>query len=151
MDNSLAAYPFFHSERDSFCRPHIGQRHIYINLTSPQQISKKLAWHTCLPHQDNDLMFRRKEKIANDIVLEVLRQQGLETPLLQRRLLSAWDDVVPPIVARYTGQKFIRNQTLMVKITNPALRADIGMMRTELKNKLNAAVGSQVIAEVKFF
>ena len=96
-------------------------------------------------------MFRRKEKIANDIVLEVLRQQGLETPLLQRRLLSAWDDVVPPIVAIYTGQKFIRNQTLMVKITNPALRADIGMMRTELKNKLNTAVGSQVIAEVKFF
>ena len=151
MDNSLAAYPFFKIERDSFCSPHTGQRHIYINLTSPQQISKKLVWHTCLPHQDNDLMFRRKEKIANDIVLEVLRQQGLETPLLQRRLLSAWDDVVPPIVARYTGQKFIRNQTLMVKITNPALRADIGMMRTELKNKLNAAVGSQVIAEVKFF
>lgn len=151
MDNSLAAYHFFHSELDSFCSPHTGQRHIYINLTSPQQISKKLVWHTCWPHQDNDLMFRRKEKIANDIVLEVLRQQGLETPLLQRRLLSAWDDVVPPIVARYTGQKFIRNQTLMVKITNPALRADIGMMRTELKNKLNAAVGSQVIAEVKFF
>lgn len=151
MDNSLAAYPIFHSERDSFCSPHTGQLHIYINLTYPQQISKKLVWHTCWPHQDNDLMFRRKEKIANDIVLEVLRQQGLETPLLQRRLLSAWDDVVPPIVARYTGQKFIRNQTLMVKITNPALRADIGMMRTELKNKLNAAVGSQVIAEVKFF
>ncbi|MGM9713109.1 MAG: DUF721 domain-containing protein [Prevotella sp.] len=96
-------------------------------------------------------MFRRKEKIANDIVLEVLRQQGLETPLLQRRLLAAWDSVVPPIVARYTGQKFIKNQTLMVKITNPALRADISMIRSELRDKLNAAVGSQVIAEVRIF
>lgn len=114
-------------------------------------IIKKRVWDSCRPHPSIDLMFRRKEKIANDIVLEVLRQQGLETPLLQRRLLREWDNVVPPVVAKYTGQKFIRNQTLMVKITNPALRADIGMMRTELKNKLNAAVGSQVIAEVKFF
>lgn len=96
-------------------------------------------------------MFRRKPQIANDLILQVLRLQGLETPLLQHRLIAAWDEVVGKTVSRYTGEKFIKNQTLMVKITNPALRADLSMMRTELKDKLNAAVGSQVIAEVKIY
>ncbi len=96
-------------------------------------------------------MFRRKVKPVNDIVLELLRTQGLETPLLQKRLMDAWDTVVGPTIAAYTGQKFIKNQTLMVKITNPSLRADLNMMRTELKDKLNAAVNAQVIAEVRLF
>lgn len=96
-------------------------------------------------------MRRRKEKIANDIVLEILRSQGLETPLLQRRLLAAWEDAVGPVVTRYTGEKFIKNQTLMVKLINPALRADMNMIRTSLKDKLNNAVGAQVITEIKFY
>ena len=96
-------------------------------------------------------MQRRKQKLANDIVLEILRSQGLETPLLQRRLLAAWDTTVGATIARYTGEKFIKNQTLMVKITNPALRADMNMIRTELKDKLNHAIGAQVISEIKFY
>lgn len=96
-------------------------------------------------------MFRRKVQPVNDLVLQFLRSQGLETPLLQHRLLNAWDDVAGATISRYTGEKFIKNQTLMVKITNPALRADISMMRTQLRDRLNAAVGAQVIADVKLF
>lgn len=96
-------------------------------------------------------MFRRKEKIANDIVRELLRSQGLETPLMQRRLINAWDEVVGSMVARYTGEKFIQNQTLMVKINNPALRADLNMSKTRIKDRLNIAVGAQVISDIKFY
>lgn len=96
-------------------------------------------------------MFRRKPQQADDIVMQILRMQGLETPLMQHRIISSWDDVVGPVVARYTGQKFIKSQTMMVKITNPALRADLNMMRTQIKDKLNNAVGAQVITEVRFF
>lgn len=96
-------------------------------------------------------MFRRKVKPVSDIVAELLRSQGLETPLMQRRLIESWESVAGEVVARYTESKFIKNQTLMVKITNPALRSDLNMMRTILKDKLNAAVGSQVIADVKIY
>ena len=96
-------------------------------------------------------MRKRKERIASDIVMQVLRLQGLETPLLQRRLINAWDDVVGEAVARYTREKFIKNQTLMVKIDHPALKADLNMMRTSLKDRLNIAVGAQVIADVRIY
>lgn len=96
-------------------------------------------------------MFRRKPKPVTDIVLQILRMQGLETPLLQRRLIMAWDDVAGNVISRYTADKFIKNQTLMVKITNPSLRADLNMRRTQLKDKLNEAVGSAVINDVRFY
>lgn len=94
-------------------------------------------------------MFRRKVKPVNDIVLELLRTQGLEAPLQQRRLIDAWDQVVGQMISQYTKEKYIKNQTLFVRISNPSLRADLNMMRTELKDKLNSAVNAQVIAEVR--
>ncbi|MBO5426866.1 MAG: DUF721 domain-containing protein, partial [Prevotella sp.] len=62
-----------------------------------------------------------------------------------------WEETAGALAARYTGEKFIKNQTLMVKITNPAMRAELSMIRTQLKNKLNAQVGAQVIADVRFY
>ncbi len=94
-------------------------------------------------------MFRRKEQKVSDLVMQLLRSQGLETPLLQRRAMDAWESVVGNAVARYTGEKYIRNQTMVVKINNAALRADLNMFRTKICEKINAAVGAQIIAEVR--
>ena len=38
---------------------------------------------------------------------------------------------------------------LCVHIENPALRSEISMMKTELITKLNNAVGSQVIRDIR--
>lgn len=96
-------------------------------------------------------MFRRNVQSIQDLLKEYLRQEGLETPLLQKRIVSAWDQVVGPTVASYTGDKFIKNQTLFVKILNPALRQDLSMMRTQLVKRLNAQVGSVVIVDVRVY
>ena len=82
--------------------------------------------------------------------MRTLYQQGLETPLLQRRLINAWPKVAGPAIARYTRESFIQNQTLVVRLTVPALRADLSMRRAELVKKLNEEVGSQVIADIRF-
>ena len=81
--------------------------------------------------------------------MQALREQGLETPLNQKRLVEAWPEVAGPAVARYTLNTYIYNQTLYVRLSNPALRADLSMRRTELTQQLNAAVGEQVITDVR--
>ena len=96
-------------------------------------------------------MFRRKVEVLDDVLNHFLRIVGLETPLLQRRLINAWEEIAGKTVARYTQEKFIKNQTLFVKIINPALKADLTMMRSELIRKLNAYVGSMLIADIKFY
>ena len=79
----------------------------------------------------------------------IIRQNGLETPLLQRRLLEAWDTVAGELIAKYTTEKYIRNQDLCVHIENPALRSEVSMINTELICKLNNAVGGQIIREIR--
>lgn len=95
-------------------------------------------------------MFKRDVLSVKDIILRTLREQGLETPLLQKRLVEAWGEVAGPAIARYTLNTYIYNQTLYVRLSSPALRADLSMRRQEFTRRLNEAVGEQVITDVRF-
>lgn len=96
-------------------------------------------------------MFRREVKSVADVLQQLLREEGLETPLQQKRLIDSWETVTGGIVARYTTEKFIQNQTLYVKIVNPALRQDLAMMRQQLVKRLNEQVGSFIISDIKVY
>ena len=95
-------------------------------------------------------MFRRKVKDITELLYATLRQNGLEGPLLQKRTIDAFDKVAGPAVVRYVSDKYIRNQTLFVKMTNPALRQDLSMMRTKLLLRLKETVGSEVVTDIRF-
>lgn len=95
-------------------------------------------------------MFKRDVKTIKDLILRNLRVQGLETPLLQKRLVEAWPSVAGEVVARYTREVYIRNQTLFVHLVSPALRTELSMRRQDYVNQLNALVGGQVIADIRF-
>ena len=95
-------------------------------------------------------MFKRREQAIRDLILRNLRSQGLETPLLQKRLIEAWPVVAGEAIARYTTEVSIRNQTLFVRLRVPALRADLSMRRQEFVDLLNKHVGNQVIADIRF-
>ena len=95
-------------------------------------------------------MFKRDVQLIKKLILRTLREQGLETPLLQKRLVEAWPQVAGEVISRYTLNTYIYNQTLYVRLSNPALRADLSMRRQELTQKLNAVVGEQVIVDIRF-
>ena len=84
-------------------------------------------------------------------VAQCHRHDGLEPPMQQRRLIDSWGKVAGRAIEKYTGEKFIRNQTLFVKILNPALRADLSMMRERFVKNLNVEAGAQVITDIKFY
>ena len=96
-------------------------------------------------------MFRRDVKSLADILQHCLRHDGLETPLMQKRLIDSWERIVGRAINSYTGDKFIKNQTLFVKILNPALRADLTMRRDRLVKALNTEVKSTIITDIRFF
>ena len=95
-------------------------------------------------------MFRRDVKELKELILRNLRQQGLETPLIQKRLVEAWPVVAGEAISRYTLNTYIMNQTFYVRLSMPALRADLSMRRQEFVARLNEHVGSQVIADIRF-
>lgn len=94
-------------------------------------------------------MFRKHPQQIEKLVLGIVRNSGLETPLLQRRAMNLWDEVAGPLVAQYTTEKRIDNQTLCVKIQNPALRSELAMRKSELVRQINQRVGAQVICDIR--
>lgn len=95
-------------------------------------------------------MFKREVHDIKSLILRNLRAQGLEMPLMQKRLIDAWPLIAGEVISRYTDGVTIRNQTLYVHLTNPALRADLSMQRSDFVKKLNEHVGCQVIADIRF-
>ncbi|MBO7049781.1 MAG: DUF721 domain-containing protein [Bacteroidaceae bacterium] len=82
------------------------------------------------------------------VILQYLREYGLETPLNEHRLIQAWDKVLGPAVSRYTKELRIYNQVLFVTVSSAALRNELMMRRTELVARLNAQAGAQVITQI---
>ena len=95
-------------------------------------------------------MRRNNAEQIGDVIRFFLRQQGLESPLNEYRLVQAWGDVVGPAMARYTSNLYIRNQTLHVHLTSAVLRQELMMARELLVKNLNRQVGAQVIVDIHF-
>lgn len=95
-------------------------------------------------------MRRNNAEQIGDVIRYFLRQQGLESPLNEYRLVQAWDEMVGPAIARYTDNLYIKNQTLYVHLTSAVLRQELMMARELLIKNLNRAVGAQVIVNIVF-
>ena len=86
-----------------------------------------------------------------DALLAFLREEGLETPLLEYRVTQAWPEVMGAAISRYTRQLFVREGKLQVQLTSAPLRQNLMMEHKRIAQKLNAHVGSFVISDVCFF
>ncbi len=93
-------------------------------------------------------MRRTDSEPISDVVYQYLREQGLETPLNEFRLIQAWNTVMGKTVSRYTQDLQIHNQVLYVTLSSAPLKNEIMMRRTQLAKALNEHVGAQVISSI---
>lgn len=96
-------------------------------------------------------MERRKSQSVTDVTRHFLREMGLETPLLQHRLLQAWPKVVGETYAPHTKALEIRDTTLHVAADSPSLCSFLAMHRSALVAQLNHDVEGFVISDIRFF
>lgn len=93
-------------------------------------------------------MKRQKAVQIGDLIHAYLRQEGLESPLNEHRILQSWAEVAGEVVSRRTGRMFIKNQVLYVEIKSPAIKSELMMRRTDLTHRLNEHVGAQVLQSI---
>jgi predicted nucleic acid-binding Zn ribbon protein len=95
-------------------------------------------------------MKRKNAEQIGILVRRFLRQQGMESPLNEQKLMTAWSEVLGPAIDAYTDNMFIRNQTLYVHLRSSVLRQELMMGRQELVRNLNKKVGAMVITDIVF-
>jgi predicted nucleic acid-binding Zn ribbon protein len=89
-------------------------------------------------------------KSIAELVRLTCREEGIETPLNEYRLIQAWGQVLGAAVHSYTKEVKIYNQVLFVKVTSSVLRQELQMNRKSLVRKLNDHVKAQVITDIVF-
>lgn len=94
-------------------------------------------------------MKRIRTKTITQLIPEFLRDEGLETPLLQHRIIhEGWKKVAGDVIQQHTEKITIFDQTLYVQCNSSVIRQEIMMRRTELIYKLNKFVDSYIINNI---
>lgn len=96
-------------------------------------------------------MRKRNTEQIGEVIQQFMRLNGIETPYNQYRLIQSWSAVMGEAISRYTGNIFIKNQTLHVQITSPAVRQNLLMEHRSIARRLNEYVDAQVIEDVIFY
>lgn len=95
-------------------------------------------------------MRRQNAQLLADVLNQMMREEGLETPYNEWRLIEAWPEVMGDAIARYTISTHIHNRTLYVRLSSSVVRHELMAGRKALVHRLNQHVGAQVIENIVF-
>ena len=96
-------------------------------------------------------MRRSNIESVSNVIQQFLREEGLETPYNQFKLMKALEEVLEQGISHYIGNTFIKNQTLNVELKSSVLKQELSIGRAKIVQRLNQIVGTQVIADIRFY
>ena len=90
-----------------------------------------------------------RARSIGDLLAEYIHGSELEKPLLERRVVELWPQLLGPTVAQLTGQMEVKNGVLLVHIRSAALRSQLFEVRHEVVRKLNDAAHADVLKDMR--
>jgi len=93
---------------------------------------------------------RRKsnQQTLGEVIQDFLRESGWQQKLDEVKIITEWDKVLGPTLAKYTEEVFIKNRQLHIRLKSATLRQELSYQKSELVKQLNNAVGKEVITDV---
>ncbi len=93
---------------------------------------------------------RRKsnQQTLGEVIQDFLRESGWQQKLDEVKIITEWDKVLGPTLAKYTEEVFIKNRQLHIRLKSATLRQELSYQKSELVKQLNDAVGKEVITDV---
>ena len=95
-------------------------------------------------------MRKKNTELLSEVIRQVLKEQHLDRPLNEKRLIEAWPLILGTNIVQYTSGLSIKNRVLYVSLTSSVLRHDLFLSREEIKKSLNKQVGVEVIMDIVF-
>lgn len=95
-------------------------------------------------------MIRKNAELLRDVLTRFIRESNLNKPLLEKRLIDGWSEVLGKSIMSYTTEIFIKNEVLYVKLSSSVLRHDLFMSKTRIIDSLNHHAGANVIRDIIF-
>lgn len=96
------------------------------------------------------MAFHRKnnQQSLGQVIKDFLRESGWEQKLDEVKIMTSWDKILGPSLAKYTQEVFINNKKLHIRLNSSTLRQELSYRKTELVDELNKSVGKEVITDI---
>ena len=91
---------------------------------------------------------KSNEQSLGEVIQDYLRESGWQQKLDEIKVITEWDKVMGPTLAKYTEEVFIKNKQLHIRLTSSVLRQELAYKKSELIHQLNQSVGKEVITEI---
>ena len=93
----------------------------------------------------------RKENEENlgDVITRLLKAYGLEEGYYAAAIVTHWEKMMGPAVARRTQSIKIQKGVLIVKIESAALRQELSYSKDKIMTQINKELGLRIIQSVE--
>ena len=95
-------------------------------------------------------MKRTEAQTIGQIVEHFMQQERLDTRLDELRASTLWPQVVGQGINRYTASRSVAGGVMTVHITSAPLRNELMLMRSSIIQRIDDALGRDVIHEIVF-
>jgi predicted nucleic acid-binding Zn ribbon protein len=83
-----------------------------------------------------------------DLIKIFLKKNKMYDKYEEVDLLSNWENIVGPVIASHTIDLELRGSRLVVKLNSAALRHTLAFSKTEFQEKINTALGRELVKEL---
>jgi hypothetical protein len=94
-------------------------------------------------------MDKHRAQSMGDLIAQFIKGTELEKNLLEKQVVQLWPEVMGSIVANLTGTIEMKGSVLFVHIHSAALRQQLFECRYDVIKKLNAAIHSNYIKDIR--
>lgn len=84
------------------------------------------------------------------VIDALVRQLGIHTKLKQYDIVDVWGSIVGAQIASVTSIDKIEKNVLVVKVTAAPWRTELTFRRSEILDKIHAAMNSDAIKDIRF-
>lgn len=90
------------------------------------------------------------DKILREAIESWINQLKDQDQFYQGKVISLWDNIVGPVIARETEHIYIRNKVLIVKLKSQALKHELEYAKKKLVKIINKKADHEVINDISF-
>jgi hypothetical protein len=83
-----------------------------------------------------------------EVFKQYLKAIGAEKKMKEIQIRNNWEEIVGRTFNRYTENIYIKNKILYIKMSSPAAKQELMMIKTEITDKINLEAKETIINSI---
>lgn len=95
-------------------------------------------------------MKRTEAKNVGQIINDLLQKENLDVALDEHRASALWPQIVGDGINRYTISRSVKDGVMTVRLSSASLANELMLIRASIIQRINEALGREIIREIIF-